>query len=232
MSAKRLGILIGVLLWLSYIAPFQVFAQEGSHVWFGNPDGSPFEVQLGATVLIPVYVRVDDPYPVEFGYGSIKLGVHGNYITNITVGNIYSPFSDQTGVWDGPFVQGNITTYEFTGEFNPLMDNQSHGTAQLLMEFQVTISSDPSLIGQTVNALYDGYNPNPPFNQQRYTYFLFTDDLTYTPATYLSQLTIVDNSQNVPTLSEWGMLIMGLLLLALGTIAVARKGRVALSKAP
>ncbi|UCE66785.1 MAG: IPTL-CTERM sorting domain-containing protein [Candidatus Zixiibacteriota bacterium] len=35
---------------------------------------------------------------------------------------------------------------------------------------------------------------------------------------------------SVPTLSEWGMLIMGLLLLVLGTVAVVRK-RAALSKA-
>ncbi|MEE9554420.1 MAG: IPTL-CTERM sorting domain-containing protein [candidate division Zixibacteria bacterium] len=35
---------------------------------------------------------------------------------------------------------------------------------------------------------------------------------------------------NVPTLSEWGMLIMGLLLLVLGTVAVVRRKRGVLSK--
>ena len=40
-----------------------------------------------------------------------------------------------------------------------------------------------------------------------------------------------DLSQQIPTLSEWGMLIMGLLLLAVGTVAVVRKRRAAPSKA-
>lgn len=35
----------------------------------------------------------------------------------------------------------------------------------------------------------------------------------------------------IPTLSEWGMLIMGLLLLAVGTVAVVRRRKAALSKA-
>ncbi len=35
----------------------------------------------------------------------------------------------------------------------------------------------------------------------------------------------------IPTLSEWGMLIMGLLLLALGTVAVVRRRKAAISKA-
>ncbi len=37
--------------------------------------------------------------------------------------------------------------------------------------------------------------------------------------------------QEIPTLSEWGMLIMGLLLLAVGTVAVIRNRRAAISKA-
>lgn len=36
--------------------------------------------------------------------------------------------------------------------------------------------------------------------------------------------------ESIPTLSEWGMLIMGLLLLAIGTVTVVRKRKVALSK--
>jgi hypothetical protein len=34
----------------------------------------------------------------------------------------------------------------------------------------------------------------------------------------------------VPTLSEWGMLIMGLLLLTIATVAVVRRRKAALSK--
>ena len=37
--------------------------------------------------------------------------------------------------------------------------------------------------------------------------------------------------QEIPTLSEWGMLIMGMILLTFGTIAVVRRKRVAFSKA-
>ncbi len=38
-------------------------------------------------------------------------------------------------------------------------------------------------------------------------------------------------TEEVPTLSEWGMMIMGLLLLAIGTVAVVRRRKAALSKA-
>ena len=40
-----------------------------------------------------------------------------------------------------------------------------------------------------------------------------------------------EGQQQVPTLSEWGMLIMGMILLATGTIAVIKRKRVAFSKA-
>ena len=36
---------------------------------------------------------------------------------------------------------------------------------------------------------------------------------------------------DVPTLSEWGMLIMGLLLLTIASVAVVRRRKVSLSKA-
>ncbi len=225
-----MSLLIRVALGFFIIAPIHILAQDDASVWFGNADGSPLEVQLGADVLIPVYVRVGAPPPVAFMDASIKLGVHEDYVTNITAGNVYSPFSEETGAWDGPFVQGQITSYEFTGECDPPIDNESHGTPELLMEFQVTISSDPSLVGQTVTALYEGYNPNPPFVQHRYTYFVLMDGETFTPYTYHSQLTIVDNNQNVPILSEWGMLIMGLFMLAIGTIAVVRSRKAAINK--
>jgi F0F1-type ATP synthase assembly protein I len=35
---------------------------------------------------------------------------------------------------------------------------------------------------------------------------------------------------NVPTLSEWGMIILALLLLAIGSVAVVRRRKVFLSK--
>ena len=38
-------------------------------------------------------------------------------------------------------------------------------------------------------------------------------------------------TMEIPTLSEWGMLIMGLLLLAAGTVAVVRRRKAAFSKA-
>ena len=38
------------------------------------------------------------------------------------------------------------------------------------------------------------------------------------------------NPTEIPTLSEWGMLIMGLLLLAIGTVAVVRRRKAVLSK--
>ncbi len=39
-----------------------------------------------------------------------------------------------------------------------------------------------------------------------------------------------DTAQDIPTLSEWGMLLMGLLLLAFGTVAVVRRRKAAFSK--
>ena len=41
----------------------------------------------------------------------------------------------------------------------------------------------------------------------------------------------LEASQEVPTLNEWGMIVLGLLLLAVGTVAVIRKRKVAHSKA-
>lgn len=41
--------------------------------------------------------------------------------------------------------------------------------------------------------------------------------------------TITVNPSNVPTLSEWGMILMGLLLIGAGTIAVIRKKKYALA---
>ena len=37
--------------------------------------------------------------------------------------------------------------------------------------------------------------------------------------------------QDIPTLSEWGMLIMELLIMAVGTVALVRRRKVAISKA-
>jgi hypothetical protein len=44
-------------------------------------------------------------------------------------------------------------------------------------------------------------------------------------------LFVSGTSQDVPTLSEWGMMFMGLLLLMLGTIAVVRRRKTAVSRA-
>ena len=40
-----------------------------------------------------------------------------------------------------------------------------------------------------------------------------------------------EDTTEVPTLSEWGILIMGLLLLAVGTVAVVRRRMAALNRA-
>ncbi len=46
-----------------------------------------------------------------------------------------------------------------------------------------------------------------------------------------SVLFVTGAQEEVPTLSEWGMIIMGLLLLAVGTVAVVRRRKAALDKA-
>jgi len=43
-------------------------------------------------------------------------------------------------------------------------------------------------------------------------------------------LLVTDPAQEIPTLSEWGMIIMALLLLAAGTIAVIRRRQVSIKK--
>jgi hypothetical protein len=41
----------------------------------------------------------------------------------------------------------------------------------------------------------------------------------------------LEESQEIPTLSEWGMLILALLLLAIGSVAVVKKRKAAISRA-
>ncbi len=51
-------------------------------------------------------------------------------------------------------------------------------------------------------------------------------------AGYITQinLTVNEDVADVPTLSEWGMLLMGLLLLSFGTVAVVRRRRTAINE--
>jgi len=232
---KRL-VLILALLSVCFFAGAE--AQDGLYVWFGG------EFQGGVwhdTVYAPVDEWVD--IPVYFSGSStnvvvagmcLPLGINKAYVDQFDIVSCqeFAPFSQ--------WYIGNFTN--FNDEFQPGWASLTYNglaclwppcnyfradpdTAILGLKFRIHAKLDSSLVNQTIcNALGAGYDPIQGLAN--------ASDSIGTEFNITQHFACVKFAEEppepVPTLSEWGMLIMGLLLLAIGTVAVIRRRRVAL----
>ncbi len=203
-----------------------VYAQPPVEIWFGNVDGSPIVAPIGTEILVPVYVQTAPD--VNMIYATILLGTDNAYISGRLGGNLYAPLTQWTTEFYGPFPDspnpGN-TTEECTG-LDHLYNAPLHfETPTLIMEFRMTVPYDESLIGQTVPALLPGFNPDAFVPEEQTTFFVRDDIATMDyPIQHFSQITFVSGPQ-IPTLSQWGLIIFGLLLMSLLTTAMIRVRR-------
>ena len=92
-----------------------------------------------------------------------------------------------------------------------------------IASFAVEFVNDSSLIGQTISCLGIGEHPSG--------WPLWIGDTLgingYTISASISDIHFLDPAE-IPTLSEWGMLIMALFFLAAGTAAVIRRKNIAM----
>lgn len=224
---KFLATLFSIIIAL---LPGIVSAQTPVEIWYGALDGSPMQVPIGEEIQIPVFIRTSPD--VNLIYGSVLLATDDQYITSRSNANLYPPVSTWMGNWFGPFPDSpnpGITSDEWSGMDHFRSAPLHFESPTLLFEFPMIVSSDPELIGQTVTALSAGFNPNALFPEDRWTFFM-DDNMNYHyPVEHYSQLTFID--ADIPTLSEWGMILMGLLLLLIGSMAVIRRRKTVLRKA-
>lgn len=218
-ALSALVILAGLLA-----LPAGAFGQGDVEIWYGNLDGSPMEVQLGQEVLVPVYLRTASNVPPLY-LSVVNLGSYDDYVISRSPGNLIAPLDQWDGYWYGPWPGSPMAGVTSNGWFGftliPYLPIH-YETATMIMEFRMTVSSDPSLIGQTVSALTAGYNPNEPYEEDRITHFSDVGQTYYFPTEHFSDFTF-QPEMAVPTISQWGMMLMGLLLAAVGTIAIIRK---------
>jgi len=130
--------------------------------WYGNLDGSPIIAPIGDTILVDFYAQ-SAPY---VGFVHAPLATEDQYITDqlsITSGELYYPLTD----WDDVrFLQPDIFSsgwhsqsllgfYNLFGGPNPPLQST---TPIKIASYAFEIANDPSLIGDTVNCLMEGYN--------------------------------------------------------------------------
>ena len=210
--------------------PGIVIAQAPVEIWYGNPDGSPMVIPIGAEIQVPVFIRTSPD--LNLTYASIMLGRDDQYLTSYSDGNLYPPLPSWLGNWFEPFPDSpevGKTSDEWTALNGNLTAPLHFESPTMILEFNMTASSNPDLIGQTVSALSPGYNPNCPIPEERWTFFIDENYDQHYPVEHYSQITFVDT--DIPTLSEWGMILLGLLLLMIGTVAVIRRRKAVLGKA-
>jgi len=215
----------GIFLICCLIFPNAIFAQAPVEVWYGNLDGSPMQVQLGQEILVPVYIRTSPG--INLVYESINLGTEDTYVVSRQNGETHPPISTWSSggfpVFGDSPGQGQTsqerTSYSLTSPLH-------FETPTLILEFRVTVSSDPGLVGQTVPAMLAGYNPNAPVPGERTTFFV-DDQIAniYYPDEHFSDFTFVEVPADIPALSEWGMILLGLILIGTSTVAAIRRRR-------
>ena len=172
---------------------------------FGNP---------GDTVYIGCNVEVTSTCAFHF-----SLAYDNEDIDDIFIQSYNSIFDDSTwNVW-------SITRANMPPGNNDTLNTISIGLANFSIPYIKYISfADTASIctlGVVISSSSSGgYHPIP-----------FESDPHWGPPMYYSDYGYewygfnIPSSEDIPTLSEWGMLIMGLLLLAAGTVAVVRRKR-------
>jgi hypothetical protein len=151
---------------------------------------------------------------------TVSWGLQGRFMSD------YSPFISS----DGCFVDVALGAYD---PEHPLMDGVSDVTESAVCDLGLTGVATcvawwdndwPYVAYNNVNNKAVGINGYVgAYNRQ------WTGDMLQVVLN--SVLFVAGVQQEVPTLSQWGMLILGLLLLVFGTVAVVRKRRGVLSRA-
>jgi hypothetical protein len=207
------------------------FAQdpgEPDEVVVGNPDGTPILALPGSVINIPVWVKNDEDVIAFF----ISAGTEDQFVSGRLDGSLLPIFDDWYDVYfrdvladqpePGYSSQGILGLCDIFGPPYDCTPINSNGGYLKIAEFTVQISDDPSNIGLSTQ-IVGGYSP---YNGS--TWLSDDQQNMWNPTFTGGTIMIIED---VPTLSEWGMLIMGLLLLVVGTVAVVRRRKAILSRA-
>lgn len=152
----------------------QVFSQDHDVViWYGNPDGSPIEAPIGAVIPIDVYIEAADSIYLQAVL--LPLGLEDQYFNSYlshSMGQVYDVLTEwaETYFWEPfgqPYNPEGWSCESFFGIrciFPPCeeADYFHCETPTKILSFIVEIADDPGLIGNTVQCLGPGVNPNFP----------------------------------------------------------------------
>jgi hypothetical protein len=205
------------------------------YIWIGRSNGLPLEVQIGQVVDIDVYVQTADS--VFGGDLHVPLGADTQYVANLlgqTQGQLYYPLDNWDVVefmqtYNSPPNPAGWMSQSLMGWrwiYSPTPPSYLYFSSPTkIASFAVEFVNDSSLMGQTVSCLGIGEHPSG--------WPLWVGDTLgingYTVSATVSDIHFYDPTA-IPTLSEWGMLILALLLLVAGTVAVVRKKRAAMGE--
>jgi len=160
-------------------------------LWYGALDGSPVESNINSDLNISAYIYCAETVYVANTH--FCLGVNDLYIDSIfseTEGTIYYPLTE----WDAAvFTQPDgsppnpegWSSQSFVGfarlnPYPPLAPWLHYTTPTLILDYAVHTANDPTLVGQTVNAIGAGLNQyQGPSNAGDTTGFVTFDLLEY-----------------------------------------------------
>ncbi len=166
------------------------------------------------SIHIPVYVVTDDP--VAFYNIPLRFTPTGQGIDFAEVRYVATEYD-----WDenyDDFIVGDdylrmIGFNDLGDDDNPPLHTNSIRLHYLSIDFDVEPDASDQVV--FIDPTYDDINGLVLFG--------LTDGLTgFTPAFVPGTITYIDPA-DVPTLNEWGMIILALLILATGTVAVIRR---------
>jgi hypothetical protein len=158
---------------LSYFACFMVtdisIAQEWVNLYYGNPDGSPIETSIDSPIIIDIYAQTSaNAYLADL---HACLGTDDNYIDSLIStehGEVYGPlntwdmayFLNQGGSPPNPDGWSSQSFQGFANLAPPYDAEYIHSeTSMLIIRMVGWTMNDSSLIGQTVDCLGPGLNP-------------------------------------------------------------------------
>ena len=173
------------------------------------------------SIYVQVYVVTDDSvafYNLPLKFTSTGYGIDFADVRYFASGYDWDEnFDDFVGA-DG-FLR-MIGFHDLGGDDNPPLHTNSNRLHYLSIVFDVEPGAPDQVI--FIDTTYDDINGPMLFG--------LTDGITgFTPAFVSGVITYI-RSENVPALSEWGIIILALLLLAFGTVTLIRGPRAVVSK--
>jgi hypothetical protein len=171
------------------------------------------------SIYVKVYVVTDDSvafYNLPLEFTSTGYGINYADIRYIASGYDWDENFDDF-VDEDDFLR-MIGFYDLGGDDNTPLHTNSNRVHYLSIVFDIEPGAPSQVI--FIDPTYDDVNGPVLFG--------LTDGITgFTPAFVSGVITYI-SSEDVPALSEWGMIILGLLLLAAGTVAIIRGRKEAL----